>query len=205
MDDLEHFYLSPKESRDMIEFLAKKRKIRNYKHKSSDELLQAIKENKDKEQQSRIKKRMDILREKLNNFIRIESKEIRKKLYNIEKRNQFDSKRTNKYFDELDEKILNLSEYYCDDYEYKGINSIGNLFKSSIDKPNNYIQYQIIHKNPFTYYYIHYLFLYLITNTIYNFSNFFLFFYSIKMADIKLKDLYLSKVELKDIMQLVAK
>ena len=39
MDDLEHFYLSPKESRDMIEFLAKKRKIKNYKHKSSDELL----------------------------------------------------------------------------------------------------------------------------------------------------------------------
>ena len=28
MDDLEHFYLPPKESRDMIEFLAKKRKIK---------------------------------------------------------------------------------------------------------------------------------------------------------------------------------
>ena len=65
MHDLEHFYLSPKESRDMIEFLAKKRKIKNYKRKSSDELLQAIKENKDKEQQSRNKKRMDIIREKL--------------------------------------------------------------------------------------------------------------------------------------------
>ena len=49
MDDLEHFYLSPKESREMIEFLAKKRKIQNYKRKLSDELLQAIKENKDKE------------------------------------------------------------------------------------------------------------------------------------------------------------
>ena len=36
MDDLEHFYLSPKKSRDMIEFLAKKRKIKNYKRKSSD-------------------------------------------------------------------------------------------------------------------------------------------------------------------------
>ena len=52
---------------------------------------------------------------------------------------------------------------------------------------------------------MHYLFLYLITNTIYNFSKIFLFFFSIKMADIKLKDLYLSKGELKDIMQLVAK
>ena len=146
--DLTHFYLSPKESRDMIEFLAKKRKIKNYKHKWSNELLQAIKENKDKEQQSRNKKRMDIIREKLNNFLRIESKEIRKNFYNIEKRNQFDSRRTNKYLDELDEKILNLNEYCYDDYEYKGINSIQNLFKSSIDKPNNYMQYKTIHKNP---------------------------------------------------------
>ena len=119
---LEHFYLAPKESRDMIEFLAKKRKIKNYKCKSSDELLQTIKENKDKEQQSRNKNRMDIIREKLNNFLRIESKEIRKNFYNIEK-------------------MLNLNEY-------KVINSIQNLFKLSIDKPNNYIQYKIIHKNP---------------------------------------------------------
>ena len=86
MDDLEYFYLSPKESRDMIEFLAKKRKIKNYKCKSSDELLQAIKENKDKEQQSKNKKRMNIIREKLNNFRKIESKEIRKNFYDIEKR-----------------------------------------------------------------------------------------------------------------------
>ena len=132
----------------MIEFLAKKRKIKNYKRKSSDKLLQSIKENIDKEQQSKNKNRMDIIREKLNNFLRIESKEIRKNFYNIEKRNQFDSKRTNKYLDELDEKILNLNEYYYDDYEYKGINSIRNLFKSSIDKPNNYMQYKIIHKIP---------------------------------------------------------
>ena len=86
MGDLEHFYLSPKESRDMIEFLAKKRKIKNDKRKSSNELLQAIKENKDNEQQSKSKKRMDIIREKLNNFLRIESKQIRKNFYYIEKR-----------------------------------------------------------------------------------------------------------------------
>ena len=66
----------------MIEFLAKKRKIKNYKCKSSNELLQDIKENKDKEQQSKNKKRMDIIREKLNNFIKIESKEIRKNIEN---------------------------------------------------------------------------------------------------------------------------
>ena len=86
MDDLGPFYLSPKESRDMIEFLAKKRKIKNYKCKSSDKLLQAIKANKDEEQQSKNKKRMNIIREKLNNFLKIESKEIRKNFYDIEKR-----------------------------------------------------------------------------------------------------------------------
>ena len=86
MDDLEHFYLSPKESREMIEFLVKKRKIKNYKRKSSNVLLQAIKENEDKEQQSKNKKIMDIIREKLINFLRIESKEIRKNFYNKEKR-----------------------------------------------------------------------------------------------------------------------
>ena len=136
----------------MIEFLAKKRNIKNYKRKSSNELLQAIKENKNNEQQSKNKKRIDIIREKLKDLshkiFRSESKEVRDNLYNIEKRNRFDSKRTNKYLDELDEKILKLNKYYCDDYEYKGIKNIRNLFESSIYKPNNYIQYKIIHKNP---------------------------------------------------------
>ena len=72
--------------------------------------MQAIKENKDSKQQSKNKKRIDIIREKLkdlgHNFLKIELKEIRKNFYNIEKRNQFNSKRTNKYLDELDEKIL---------------------------------------------------------------------------------------------------
>ena len=84
MDDLKHFYLSSKESREMIEFLAKKRMIKNYKHNSSDELLQTIKENKDNEQQSKNKKRMVIIKEKLINFLITESKEIRKNFYNIE-------------------------------------------------------------------------------------------------------------------------
>ena len=43
--------LSLEESRDLIEFLAKKRNIKNYKRKSSNELLSAIKENKNNPQQ----------------------------------------------------------------------------------------------------------------------------------------------------------
>ena len=60
-----------------------------------------------------------------------------------------------KYLDELDEKIPKLDKYYHnDDFEFRGIRNIQNLFKSSIDedyyKPtlvkggcnSNYIQYE---------------------------------------------------------------
>ena len=60
--------LSLEESRDIIEFLTKKRNIKNYKRKSNNELLRAIKENKNYQQQkikSKNKKRIDIIREEL--------------------------------------------------------------------------------------------------------------------------------------------
>ena len=86
--------LSQKESRDIIEFLARKRNIKNYKCKSSNELLQAIKENKNNQKQSKNKKRIDVIREELKDLSyklsRSELKEIKKNLYNIEKRNQFE-------------------------------------------------------------------------------------------------------------------
>ena len=102
--------LSLEESRDIIEFLAKKRNIKNYKHKSSNELLCAVKENKNDQQKikSKNKKRIDIIREELKELSyklsKSESKEIKKNLYNIEKRNQFESKKTKKYLDKLDKK-----------------------------------------------------------------------------------------------------
>ena len=48
--------LSQEESRDIIEFLARKRNIKNYKRKSYNELLQAIKENKINKQQHKNRK-----------------------------------------------------------------------------------------------------------------------------------------------------
>ena len=93
--------LSQEESRDIIEFLVRKRNIKNYKRKSSDELLQAITENKNNKQQSKNKERIDVIREELKELSyklsRSELKEIKKNLYNIEKRNQHESKKTNKY------------------------------------------------------------------------------------------------------------
>ena len=99
--------LSQEESRDIIEFLAKKRNIKNYKLKSSNELLHTVKENNQKQKiESKNKKRIDIIREELKDLSyklsRSELKIIKKNLYNIEKRKQFESNKTNKYLDELD-------------------------------------------------------------------------------------------------------
>ena len=92
--------LSLEESRDIIEFLAKKRNIKIYNCKSSNELLHAIKENNQQQKiESKNKKRINTIREELKDLSyklsRSELKEIKKNLYNIEKRKQFESKKTN--------------------------------------------------------------------------------------------------------------
>ena len=91
INNLADLNLSLDESRDIIEFLAKKRNINNYKRKSRNELLHAIKE--DNQQQSKNKKRINIIRKELNKssykFSKTELKEIKKNLYIIEKRKQF--------------------------------------------------------------------------------------------------------------------
>ena len=67
----------------MIELLAKKRNIKNYKSKSSNKLYNIFKK------QSKNKRRIDDIREELknptDNISRNESKDIKKNLYNIEK------------------------------------------------------------------------------------------------------------------------
>ena len=146
-------YLSKEESKDIIEFLAKKRNIKNYKSKSSDKLYNIFKK------QSKNKKRIDDIREELKNptysILKSESKDIKKNFYNIEKQRKISSKKTSKYLDELDKIILKLDEYHdYDYYEYKGIKDIEELFKISIDKDyykpkltksgynKNYVQYE---------------------------------------------------------------
>ena len=83
-------------------------------------------------------------------------KKIKKHLYKIEnKKGLLGSKKSRKYLDELDKKIRKLDKYYHDDdFEFRGIRNIQDLFKSSIDegyyKPtlvksgynSNYIQYE---------------------------------------------------------------
>ena len=151
--------LSQEESRDITEFLERKRNIKNYKHKSSNELLQAIKENKINKQQSKNKERIYNIREDLKDLSyklsKSELQKIKENLHNIEKTKQFNSKKTNKYLDELNKKIFKLEKcHHHDDYEYRGIKNIKDLFKLSIDKDyykpilvksgynNNYVQYE---------------------------------------------------------------
>ena len=146
-------YLSQKESKDIIEFLAKKGNIKNYKSKSSDRLYKIFKK------QSKNKKRIDDIRDELKdstyNISKSELKEIKKNLSNVEKRKKINSRKTSKYLDDLDKKVLKLEKYHdYDDYEYKGIKDIKDLFKLSIDKDyykpilvkssynGNYVQYE---------------------------------------------------------------
>ena len=88
-------YLSKEESKDIIEFLAKKRNIKNYKSKSSDRLYKIFKK------QSKNKKRIDDIRDELKdptyNISKGELKEIKKTLYNVEKRKKL-----------IQEKLINI-------------------------------------------------------------------------------------------------
>ena len=107
------------------------------------------------------KDRIGIIREELKELAyklsKSELKEIKKCLYIVEnKKGLLNSKKTRKYLDELDEKIRKLDRYYrgYDDFEYKGIKNIEDLFRLSISedyyKPKlvrtgysgNYIKYE---------------------------------------------------------------
>ena len=72
-------YLSKEESKDIIELLAKKKNIKNYKSKSSDRLYNIFKK------QSKNKKRIDDIREELKNpkynISKSESKDSNRKVF----------------------------------------------------------------------------------------------------------------------------
>ena len=146
-------YLSKSELDDIVQLVAKKRHIKDYQNKSNDSLYKIFKK------QSKNKKRIDNIREDLKNLSyklsKSEYKDIKTKLYNIEKNKKISLNKTTKYLDELDEKILKLDQYRdYDDYEYKGINNIKDLFKTSISKDHykpklvnsgytiNYVEYE---------------------------------------------------------------
>ena len=150
---LGNLYLSKSELDDIVQLVAKKRHIKDYQNKSNDSLYKIFKK------QSENKKKIDNIREDLKDLSyklsKSELKNIKTKLYNIEKTKKISSNKTSKYLDELDKKILKLDEYRdYDHYEYKGIKYIKDLFKTSISKDhyrpklfnsgynNNYVEYE---------------------------------------------------------------
>ena len=94
--------MSKEELKDVIQLVAKKRNIKNYKSKSSDRLYKIFKK------QSKNKKRIDDIRNELKdptyNISKSKSKNIKKSLYDIEKRDIIGSRKTTRYLDELDKK-----------------------------------------------------------------------------------------------------
>ena len=89
------------------------------------EILKTIKANQgidyiiSLKKQSKNRKRIDDIREELKNpkynISKSESKGIKRNLYNIEKQRKISLKKTSKYLDELDKRILRLDEYH--DYD----------------------------------------------------------------------------------------
>ena len=77
-------YLPKNELNDIVQLVAKKRHIEDYKNKSNDSLYKIFKK------QSKNKERKDNIREELENSLynisRKESKDIKSTLYNTEKR-----------------------------------------------------------------------------------------------------------------------
>ena len=106
MEDLKlkDLNLSSEESTYIIEFLARKIGVNNYKRRSNEELLHAFKKYKSKNNQqqkikSKNKERMDVIREELKELSyqlsKSELTEIKKNLYKIEnKRGLLESKKT---------------------------------------------------------------------------------------------------------------
>ena len=95
MEDLKlkDLNLSLEESRYIIEFLAQKRGVNNYKHKSNNELLHALREHKSKNNQqqkikSKNKERIDVIREELKELgYKLSKRELKENkiyLYKIE-------------------------------------------------------------------------------------------------------------------------
>ena len=137
--------------------LQKRKNTQNLTYEKPSKLAKPEKLTSQKQQiLSNTKKRIEIIREKLKELhyklSKSELKEIKKHLYNIEnKKELLELETTKEYLDELDKKILKLDEYFDDDdFEFRGIENVLDLFKILIYKPtivksgynNNYIQYK---------------------------------------------------------------
>ena len=171
--NLKDFKLTANESKDMIKFIAKKRSattkkiletINQNQKRRINKKLTKTQQKLIKTQQKLIKskelikpiktkpqpspKRIDDMRKKLNelkhNFPRTEFNKIRKNLYNLENKNKL-SKKSSKYLNELNKKIINLDKHE----DFIGLENVKDLYSISDYKAvliragfnNNYLEY----------------------------------------------------------------
>ena len=135
--------LSSEELKEIAQFFAQKRGIKDYESMPEDRLLNALisskpikrdkKSNFSKERTGKIKKEFKNSKHK---FPKSKRNEIRRNLYEIKnKKNIFTLgiEKTEKNLDELDIFLSKIKRYYHhDDAEYKGIKEIEGLFDLSI-------------------------------------------------------------------------
>ena len=121
------------------EQITKMRCIKGYKNRSKEKLLSVFSESESAKSlnNAKIKKIREDFNELRDRFLKPKIKEIRKNLYEIEKKNLSESKikEIEKNLLKLEENLFRLKRYYdYDDAEYKGIRDIGNLFNQSTDE-----------------------------------------------------------------------
>ena len=130
--------IKPNPKRKITENLTPEKPLKNPKRKNNQILTP--KNYQSQKTMSNNKERIGIIREELKELSyklsNGELKEIKKRLYEIEnKKGSLGSKKTRRYLDELDEKIRKLDKYnHDDDFEYRGITNIEDLFKLSISE-----------------------------------------------------------------------
>ena len=111
--------------------LEKRKNTQNLTYEKPSKLAKSENLTSQKQQILSNTKKRENLKELRHKLSKSELKEIKKHLYNIENKNELlELETTKEYLDELDKKILKLDEYYDDDdFEFKGIENVRDLFK----------------------------------------------------------------------------
>ena len=154
--------IKPNPERKNNQILTPEKLLKNPKPKNS-QILTSKKPLKNPERKnnqiltSKNRERIGIIRKELKELSyklsKSELKEIKKRLYDIEnKKGSLGSKKTRRYLNELDEKILKLDRYYhdYDDFEYKGIKNKEDLFRLSISE--DYYKPKLVETGKYTKY-----------------------------------------------------
>ena len=122
-------------SLEELKAIAKLRKVKNYKRKSTNELTEILSKPELKMNIDQIRKKFNVPRDR---FFKSKIKEIRRNLYEIENKNNFSTpkiKEIEENLFELEKNLFKPKKYYdYDDSKYKGVRDVRNLFDLLFDE-----------------------------------------------------------------------